>query len=203
MDLKRSAVRKEGGTPVEDGVEGGGGVADVDALPVEVEAERFSLAVAEGQGGGGLGRVGKPVQLGQPDRAVAGLDVTEHPAGTDRGELLIITDQSHTAAAVHDEADRGIQGERVGHPGLVDDHKSGSADALRPIRYVSVVDGPSELRQCLGRRAGGITQLRSRSSGRRKPEYVAAAIPLRLNQRAHSGGLPGSGRRDCQLQPRP
>ena len=58
---------------VEDGVEGGGGVADVDASPVQVEAERFGSAVAEGEGGGGLGRVGEPVQLGQPDRAMAGL----------------------------------------------------------------------------------------------------------------------------------
>src|SRR5215211_4845505 len=44
---------------VEDGVEGGGGVADVDASPVQVEAERFGSAVAESEGGGSLGRVGE------------------------------------------------------------------------------------------------------------------------------------------------
>ena len=49
---------------VEDGVEGGGGVADVDASPVQVEAESFRLAVAQGEGGGGLGGVGEPVQFG-------------------------------------------------------------------------------------------------------------------------------------------
>ena len=49
---------------VEDGVEGDGGVADVDASPVQVEAERFGVAVADGEGGGGLGWVGEPVQLG-------------------------------------------------------------------------------------------------------------------------------------------
>jgi hypothetical protein len=77
---------------VENILEGGGGVADVDPLPVQVEAERFWSAVAEGKGGGGLCRVGEAVQFTQPDRAVAGLDVAEHPTGTDRGELLIITD---------------------------------------------------------------------------------------------------------------
>ena len=39
---------------IEDAVEGGGGVADVDALPVQVEAERFGASVAEGEGGGGF-----------------------------------------------------------------------------------------------------------------------------------------------------
>jgi hypothetical protein len=28
------------------------------------------------------------VQLGQPDRAIAGLDVAKHPASADRSELL-------------------------------------------------------------------------------------------------------------------
>ena len=46
------AVAAVGLPGVEDGVEGGGGVADVDALPVQVEAERFGSAVAQGEGGG-------------------------------------------------------------------------------------------------------------------------------------------------------
>jgi hypothetical protein len=46
---------------VEDRIECGGGVADVDASPVQVEAERFRPAVAEGEGGGGLDRVGEAV----------------------------------------------------------------------------------------------------------------------------------------------
>ena len=117
---------------VEDGVEGGGGVADVDPLPVEVEAERFGSAVADGEGGGGFGRVGEPVQFGEPDRAITGLDVAEDPAGADRGQLLIITDQPDAAAAADDELDGGVEGEGVGHPGLVDDHQAGPADAFRP-----------------------------------------------------------------------
>ena len=98
-------------------------VADVDALPVEVEAERFGSAVAEGEGRGGLGRVGEPVQLTQPDRAMASLNVTQYPAGPDRSKLLIITDQPNTATAADDELDGGVQGKGVGHPGLVDDHQ--------------------------------------------------------------------------------
>ena len=77
---------------VEDGVEGGGGVADVDASPVQVEAERFGSAVVEVEGGA-FGRVGEAVQLAQPDRAIAGLDVAEDAAGSDGGESLIITDK--------------------------------------------------------------------------------------------------------------
>jgi hypothetical protein len=90
---------------IESTTEGGGGITDVDASPVEVEAERFGSAVAEGDGGGRFHRVGEPVQLGQPDRAVAGLDVTKHAAGPDRGELLIITNQPNTGAAADDEVD--------------------------------------------------------------------------------------------------
>ena len=141
---------------VEDGVEGGGGVADVDASPVEVEAERFGSAVAEGEGSGGLGRVGEPVQLGEPDRAVTGLDVAQHAAGPDRGELLIITDQPDTATTADDERDGGVQGEGVGHPGFVDDHQCRPADALCPLGQLFVVDGPGELRQSLGWCIGGV-----------------------------------------------
>ena len=134
----------------EDRVEGGGGVSDVDASPVQVEPERFGLAVAEGEGGGSFGRVGEAVQFAQPDRAVTGLDVTEDAAGADRRELLIITDQPNAAAAADHELHSGIQGEGVGHPGFVDDHQRRPADGFRPIRQVSVLDGPGQLRQRFG-----------------------------------------------------
>jgi hypothetical protein len=75
----------------------------MDASPVEVEAECFGLAVAEREGDGGFGRVGKAMQFAQPERAVAGLDVTQYAAGADRSELLIITDQPNTATALHNE----------------------------------------------------------------------------------------------------
>ena len=111
----------------------------MDPSPVEVEAERFSSAVAEREGRGGLGRVNEAVQLAEPERAVAGLDVTQHPAGADRSELLIITDQPNTAAAADDELDGRVQGEGVGHPGFVDDHQRRPADMFRPVGHV--IDG--------------------------------------------------------------
>ena len=48
------------------------------------------------------------MQPGEADRAVSDLDVREHAAGTDRGELLIITDQPNTSAAPHNEVDGGV-----------------------------------------------------------------------------------------------
>jgi hypothetical protein len=89
-------------------VEGGGGVSDVDASPVEVVPERLRPAVAKGEGGGSFGRVDEAVQLTQPDRAVPCLDVTEYAAGADRGELLIITDQPDTATTANNELDGGV-----------------------------------------------------------------------------------------------
>ena len=87
----------------------GGEVADVDPLVVEIEPDRLSPAVAQGEGGGGFGRVAEPQRLGEPDRPVGGLDVAEHPAGTDRGELLVIADQPDTAAPLDDVANGGVE----------------------------------------------------------------------------------------------
>ena len=183
------------------GVEGGGGVADVDALPVEVEADCFGLAVAEGEGGGGFGRVGEAVQLGEPEGAIAGLDVAEHPAGADGGELLIITDKPDAAAAADDELDGGVQGEGVGHPGFVDDNQAGLADAFRPLGQVIVVDGPGELGQRFGWCTGGVAELRRRGGGRGTDD-VAAAVAPRLSQGAHGGGFPApAGRSPAAAAP--
>ena len=115
---------------VENIVEGGRGVADVDASPVEVEAERFGPALAKREGGGGLSRVGEPVQFGEPDRSVGVCDVAKHPAGTDRSQLLIITDRPNTATTADDELNGSVQGEGVGHPGFVDDHQRGPVDTV-------------------------------------------------------------------------
>jgi hypothetical protein len=61
-------------------------------------------------------------------RTVDVLDVAEDAAGADRGELLIITDQSDTRAAVNSEPDGGVEGEGVGHAGFIDDHQGRRAD---------------------------------------------------------------------------
>ena len=57
-------------------------------------------------------------------------DVAAHTAGTNRGQLPIITDQPNTATAPHNEVDGAVQGQSVGHPGVVDDHQRGPADAF-------------------------------------------------------------------------
>jgi hypothetical protein len=96
-----------------------GEVPDMDSSLVEVEAERFGPAVAEGEGCEAFGGVGEPEQLGEPDHSVGVGDVAEHPAGADRGKLLVVTDQPNTGAASDDEVGGGVQGKGVGHPGLV------------------------------------------------------------------------------------
>ena len=57
------------------------------------------------------------MQLGQVEGAVAVLDVAEDTAGADRGELLIITDESDTRTAIDGELHRCVEGEGVGHAG--------------------------------------------------------------------------------------
>ena len=70
---------------------------------------------------------------------MGGLDVAEHPAGTDRGELLVIPDQPDTAAPLNDVANRGVKGEGVGHARFVDHHQGGRPDAGRPLRQLPLV----------------------------------------------------------------
>ena len=80
-----------------------------------------------------LRRVGEAMQLRQAEGAVALLDVAEDTAGADRGELLIIADQSDTRTAIDGELDGGVDGEGVGHSGFVDDQQCRWADRCRPV----------------------------------------------------------------------
>jgi hypothetical protein len=66
-------------------------------------------------------------------------DVAEDAAGADRGELLIITDQAHTASAIDGELDGSVEGEGVGHAGFVDDHQGRRTDRCRPVRQVAMI----------------------------------------------------------------
>ena len=70
-----------------------------------------------------LRRVGEVMQLGQAEGAVDVLDVAEHTAGADCGELLIISDQADTCTASDGELHCRVEGEGVGHAGFVDDHQ--------------------------------------------------------------------------------
>ena len=99
----------------------------------EVEVECGGVAVAEGEGGGGFGGVGEAVQFGELEGAVGVFDVAEDAAGADGGELLVVTDQPDTPTQRGDEVDDSVEGEGVGHPGLVDDHQGPRADPGRPV----------------------------------------------------------------------
>jgi hypothetical protein len=61
------------------------------------------------------------VQLSQPEGTVGVGDVAEDAAGADRGELLIITDQPDTRPSIDGELHGRVEGEGVGHAGLIDD----------------------------------------------------------------------------------
>ena len=93
-------------------------------------------------------------QLGKMQGSVNVLDIAEDAAGSDRGELLIITNQPDTRAAAESELDCGVEGQGVGHAGLVDDDQCRRADPQCPIRQLTVVEGPSEFGQRVGGDAG-------------------------------------------------
>ena len=63
------------------------------------------------------------MQFGELQDAVGVFDVAEDAAGADGGELLIITDQPDTRAAVDGEPDSGVEGQGVGHARLIDDQQ--------------------------------------------------------------------------------
>ena len=69
----------------------------MDAAVIKVELQPRRVAFAEGEGCCRFGGVGEAMQLGQAEGAVGVFDVAEDTAGADRGELLIITDQSDTS----------------------------------------------------------------------------------------------------------
>ena len=122
----------------------------MDPSLVEVEAERFGPAVAEGEGCSAFGGVGEAEQLSQPDGSVGVGDVAEDPAGADRRELLVVTDQPHASAATDDVADGGVQGEGVGHPGLVDHHQGRRPNPAGPLGQLVLVEGPGEFGEGVG-----------------------------------------------------
>ena len=130
----------------------GGEVADVDAVVVEVEPEGFGASVAQGEGGGALGGVGEPHQLGQVQRAVGVGDVAQDAAGADGGELLVVADEPDLPAPVQDERDGGVEGEGVGHPGLVDDDQGPRPDLVGPLGQVAGGQGVDELGEGVRRR---------------------------------------------------
>jgi hypothetical protein len=76
------------------------------------------------------------VQLGELQGAVLVLDVADHAAGADGGQLLIIAEQPNTCAPADGKLDGGVEGQRVGHPGFVDDDQGRRPDARGPVRQL-------------------------------------------------------------------
>jgi hypothetical protein len=112
-----SSPTARSGNPSGEGILGDlGEITDVNTAMIEIEAERSGITFPQGERGVCFGGVGEAVQLGQMQRAVPLLDVAEDTAGSDRGELLIITDQPDTRPAVESELHGGVEGEGVGQP---------------------------------------------------------------------------------------
>ena len=80
-------------------------VADVDAAPVGVERDRRRVAFAQRESGGCFGvveaavAVAEAVHFAEGDGADLVGDVAQHAAGGDRGELPVVADEPHLAAA--------------------------------------------------------------------------------------------------------
>ena len=104
------------------------------------------------------------------------LDVAEDAAGTDRGELLIITNQPDTRPAPDGEPDCGVEGQGVGHAGLVDDHQRRRSDPGRPVRQLAVPQGPGEFGECVGADAGLLAENGGGGRGRGEAEHLAAVF---------------------------
>src|SRR5215211_7234815 len=81
------------------------------------------------------------MQLGQVEGTLALLDVAQDTAGTDRGELLIITDKSDTRPESDSELDGGVEGEGVGHARFED---GGRGSRGGQAEYVAASFGPGQ-----------------------------------------------------------
>jgi hypothetical protein len=152
-----------------------GEVPDMDSSLVEVEAERFGLPVAEGEGSGAFAGVGEPVQLGEPERSVGVGDIAKDPAGADRAELLIVTDQPHTPAAAHHILHGGVQGNGVGHPGLINHHQRRPPNPC-PVGRIVVVDGPGEFGDGIGVGVKLVPELCGGGRRRGEPDHIPAGF---------------------------
>lgn len=181
-------------------VERRAGVADVDASLVEVEPERSRASLPQRQRRGRLHRVGEADHLSEPHRAVLGVDLTQHAAGLNRGELVVVADQPDAAAAADDERHRGLQGERVSHARLVDDHQRVRSDLPAPGWKAAGRQPLGEDVQRVGLASQLLGQRGGRGGRRSHSEYVTAGLAPRRCQRAHRRRLAGTGWGDRQLQ---
>jgi hypothetical protein len=145
-----------------------GQVADVDPLPVQVEAQCLWPSGPQRQRRGRFGGVVESVELGEPNRAMGVFDVAKDTAGTNGGQLLIITDQPNTATAANNELDGGVQEKCVRHPGLIDQDQHRGTNPVNPLwgLVIQVLEGPHEFGEGVAGRTGVVVELSSRRGGR-------------------------------------
>ena len=134
---------------------------------------------------------------------MGGLDVAQHPAGTDGCQLLVVTDETDRAAPRDHEVDDGVQAEGVGHPRLVDDDQSGWADGLRPVgkrAQRGVRQVPGQLRHGVG---GGL-DVRAEDvccgCGGGQPKNGPSGFGPGSGEGSHGCGLAGASGGDRQLE---
>jgi hypothetical protein len=143
------------GNPSGEGILGDlGEITDMNTAMIEIEAECAGISFPQGERGLCFGRVGEAVQLGELQGAVNVLDVAEDATGSDRSELLIITNQPNTRAAAESELNCGVEGEGVGHAGFVDDDQRRWSNRRCPVRESPVSQRPGEFGQSVGANPG-------------------------------------------------
>jgi len=192
------------GRPRGVGVVGDGAqVADVDPVPVEVEPDRRGIARAQGEAGRSLSLVPEPDQLGQSDRADGGLDVAQHPASGDGGQLPVVADEADAGAPPEREPGHGGEVTGGGHAGLVDDQQGLLVDLLGPTGQLSGSQAVGELGEGVGVGAALLSEDGGRHRGRCEADDGATRGGPRGGERGHGGGLSGPGGGDRQLHPPP
>jgi hypothetical protein len=83
-------------------------VADMNTAMINIKVERVRFTFSQSERCRRFTRIGEAMKLGQVEGAVAVLDVAEDAAGADRGELLIITNQSDTRTTIDRPADGAV-----------------------------------------------------------------------------------------------
>ena len=83
---------------------------------------------------GPVSRVGEPYDGAQGDGVVGVGEVAQDAAGRDGGELLVVADEAHAGPARERVPDDGVEVERGGHAGFIDDEQGVGTDGGEPFR---------------------------------------------------------------------
>ena len=86
------------------------------------------------------------------------VDVAEHSPSANGGELLVVADEANRGAAFENEADRGVQGEGVGHASLINQHQRAGPNVAGDLVFRTALDRMNEFGQRVGGRARLIPQ---------------------------------------------